>query len=298
MTQSSIYKEQAKEEVVRLELELTSICNLKCPLCVREIAPVDKFEHRTCQDIFKQLDQYPNLKYVTIAGAISEPTSHPDLTQILLYLKNRGIEISLYINGDTKTTVYYIKIGLIFRECKGHIYFTLAGSTQELHERYRRGSKIKNVLSRLNTVNRYSGGKGILTWLVFNYNQQDFEDNYQRFKEKYNTEFFYTLPVQEHFNLDQDIHLPQEQHDIYINNIDRNVYPKTCVSNQNDFVQILHDGSVVPCSLYRLYGESHCWECSQKNASMLRNNKIYSIAESESETSEIPLRLHYDYTEE
>jgi len=292
--QSPIYKEQNKEDIIRIELELTSLCNLKCPLCVRETFPVAKYDTRGYNSIIEQLNEYSNLKFVTIAGAISEPTSHPDLFKIIQYLNDRDIEISLYINGDTKTDLYYSKLGLIFRGCKGHVYFTIAGSTQELHERYRVGSDRQRVLRRLDLVNKYSGNKGILTWLVFNYNQEDFEQNYQYYKDRYNTEFFHTLPFQEHFNWDIDIHLPKKEHELYITQINRNVYPTTCVSNQNNFVQILHDGEVTPCSLYRLHGEKHCWECHKENLDMLRKNKIYNIAESETETSEIPLRLYYD----
>jgi len=298
LTQSSIYKEQPKEEIIRLELELTAACNLQCPLCLRtthsDVVSKSK-KRRSYEDIVAQLDEYPNLEFVTIAGAISEPTSHPDLFNILKYLKNRDIEISLYINGDARDNSYYIKLGTIFRGCKGHIYFTMAGYDQELHAKYRVGSDLERITTRLDLVNRYSGNKGIMTWLIFNYNQQDFEENYQIVKDMYNTEFFYTLPVQEHYELDQQkIHLPDDLHEIYIKNIDRNDYPTECTSNKNNFIQILNDGTVTPCSLYRVYGEKHCWECSEKNSDMLRKNKIYNIAESETETSEIPMRLYYD----
>jgi MoaA/NifB/PqqE/SkfB family radical SAM enzyme len=292
----SIYKVQPNEEITRIELELTSTCNLKCPLCIRQIinSPMDNI-YRSLEEVVAQLDQYPNLKFVTIAGAKAEPTSYQYLLEVVRYLKKRDIEISLYINGDTRTDTYYVKLGVLFRNCKGHIYFTICGSTQELHEHYRVNSKLNRVLSRLDIVNRYSNNRGILTWIVFNYNEQDFEENYQRFKDKYVTEYFYTLPMDEHFKLSGNIRLPEKLHKVYMDRVDRTDFTNIlCPANNSNFVQITYDGKINPCSLYRLYGEQHCFECSSKNLAVLRSNKIFNVAEPETEDSEINLRLYYD----
>ena len=294
--QSPIYKPQDVDQVRRIEIELTSVCNLKCPLCVREVVGIGNENPlwRSLEEIKEQLDKFTNLEFVTIAGAIAEPTSYPDLFGLLIYLRKRDIEISLYINGDTRNDAYYTKLGVVFRECKGYVYFTICGSTQELHGHYRVGSKLNRVLRRLDIVKRYSGDRTILTWIVFNYNEEDFHQNYQEYKDKYKTEFFYTLPMDEHFELGGNIRLPDAQHEIYMKGVDRSNFPTECVANKNDFLQITNDGKEVPCSLYRLYGESRCFECSAKNTNLLRRNKIFPVAESETETSEKDLRLYED----
>jgi MoaA/NifB/PqqE/SkfB family radical SAM enzyme len=294
--QSPIYKQLPAEEIIRIELELTSSCNLKCPLCIRTTHNFPKTHNfRPLKEIVDQLEQYTNLKYITLAGAISEPTLHPEFFEIIKYIKKRDLEISLYINGDTKLDPFYIKLGVLFREARGNVYFTMCGTTQELHERYRVGSKLDRVLHRLEIVNRYSGNKGILTWIVFDYNEQDFEENYQKFKEKYRTEYFYTLPMAEHFELKSTIKLPERLSKIYTTNIDRTDFENiTCPANKNKFLQITYNGKTNPCSLYRLYGEQRCFECSKKNLATLRNNKIFNVAEAESEDSEISLRLYYE----
>lgn len=291
-----IYKPQPKDQVRRIEIELTSVCNLKCPLCIRQIVDIgnEKPQWRSLDEIKKHLDEFTSLQYITLAGAIAEPTAYPDLFGLLKYLRQRDIEVSLYINGDTRDDSYYTKLGVIFRGCKGYVYFTICGSTQELHEKYRVGSQLDRVLRRLDVVKRFSGGKTILTWIVFNYNEEDFHENYQQYKDRYKTEFFYTLPMDEHFQLGGNIHLPPELHKIYNDGVDRSVFPTECVANKNDFLQITNTGEEVPCSLYRLYGESHCFECSTRNLDVLRRNKIFNVAESETETSEKELRLYED----
>lgn len=250
---------------------------------------------RSYDEIVNQIDEYKNLEFVTIAGTISEPTLYPDLFDIIRYLIKRGVEISLFINGDTHTDTYYKKLGVIFRQARGSIYFTICGSTQELHERYRVNSNLKKVLNRLDIIEKYSK-KGILTWLIFNYNENDFNKNYKTFQQKYNTEFFHTLPVQEHFNIDINIHLIDNLHKIYNNNMDTKDFDNIqCPAINYKFELVDFNGKSSPCILFQLYGDKHCYECSQKNAKMLRDNKIYHIAEPEDSFSEVNLRINYEF---
>ena len=279
-----------KDNITRIEIELTDTCNLNCVLCSRETHPEfnTSEKYRGLKEIQDQLDQYKNLKYITIAGPRSEPTLYPHLFDLIKYLRDKDLEISLFINGDTKDNIYYGKLSLLFRTCKGSIYFTVCGSTQELHEKYRVGSSLEKVLEHFNIVHKLSN-KAVLTWIVFNYNEQDFKDNYKKFS-RYNTEYFYTLPVDEHFDLNTGINLPQELRKAY-NKIDKTESNIKCPAEAYNFALISSDGSVNPCSLYKNFKEEHCFECGNNNAKILRENKIYHIAECEDETSEQELRI-------
>jgi hypothetical protein len=41
-----------------------------------------------------------------------------------------------------------------------------------------------------------------------------------------------------------------------------------------------------------MYGDKHCWECSAGNSKVLKDNKIYKVAEAEDEYSETELRIY------
>lgn len=278
--------------IERIELELTNTCNLDCPLCMRSITNVKKIkpQHRELQDIINQLDSYKDLKYITLAGPTSEPTLYPHLFELLKYCNSRKLEISLFINGDTHNELYYKKLGVIFRSAIGHVYFTICGSTQELHSKYRVGSKLDRVLKHLDIVKKYSN-KAILTWIIFNYNYDDYKENIKKFKDIYEVEAFNTLPIQEHFEVQSDIHLIEPLHSHYINNIDRDEKEYICPAINYKFGLIDYTGEIYPCSLYKNFKEEHCFECSKNNIDMLRKHKIYNVAEPESEFSEISLRL-------
>jgi len=285
------------DNVIRLELELTSVCNLECPLCLRTLHSElkSKVKYRSKEEILSSIEQYKNLKYITIAGPISEPSTHPEFFHILGVLIKRGFDISLFINGDTHNDVYYKRLGLLIRGQKVKVYFTICGSTQELHQKYRVGSNLENVLRRYNIVQKLSR-ETVLTYIVFEYNQKDFLDHKEEFEKKYNLESFYTLPVQEHFNIKElsknGIHLPKEEHLLYLNKIDKNDKEDIiCPAKEYQFRVLDHQGKPWYCSLQRLFGESHCFECSKRNAEVLRNNNIYHLAEPENDTSELGLRL-------
>ena len=87
------------------ELELSNICNAKCPLCYRnnkdyiQKAPIQ----RPLQDIIEQLDKFHKLESIKLVGTISEPTLYKDLFQLMDYLNFRDIEIEICTNGDTNS---------------------------------------------------------------------------------------------------------------------------------------------------------------------------------------------------
>lgn len=286
-----------KNDILRLEIGLTNTCNLKCPLCIRQTHPnllELNTKHRSAEEILAQIDEYKNLKYITIAGSTSEPTLHPELFTIIEHLINRNIEISLFINGDTHDDNYYRKLGLLFRRAKGNIYFTMCGSTQELHEKYRVGSSLETVLRRTKLTMKYTNNV-VLTWIIFNYNEEDFNTNKHIF-DIYNLESFHTLPIQEHFNVNdvisKGIHLPDKLHDIYKSSINKNdVNDIVCPAVNYKFELFDFSGKTNPCSLYALFGDKHCFECSINNTKILKENMIYHIAEPEDESSEMGLRL-------
>ena len=280
-------------EIKRIELELTNSCNLKCPLCIRQTHPefIGNIKYRELNDIIEQLDSFKALKYVTLAGPASEPTLYPKLFELIKYLISRDIEISLFINGDTHDDMYYRKLGLLFNRANGHIYFTVCGTTQELHSKYRVGSNLETVLKRYKIIETYSK-KAMLNYIVFNYNEDDYKNNFYKFK-LYKTEAFYTLPVNEHYNLNNDIHLPDRLVEEYqkIDKNDKNDF-NICPAELCGFALISVDGSINKCSLLKQFGTSHCFECSLNNSKILKQNKIYRLAEPEDETSELDLHLN------
>ena len=100
---------------------------------------------RPIEDIIKQLNTFSGLKRFFIAGAMSEPTLYPAFFEFIKYLNNRNIYYELFTNGNTHDTSWWEELGkLVPSKCM--TCFTVCGSTQELHEYYRVGSSLQQVL--------------------------------------------------------------------------------------------------------------------------------------------------------
>lgn len=134
-----------RKDIREIELELTGMCNLGCYICSRNFLHsihTKKVNIRKLDEIIRQLDTFTGLKTFFIAGISSEPTLYPEFFGFLEYLNRRDITYEIYSNGNTHDRHWWETLGGIVPEkCK--MVFTVCGSTQELHEKYRVGSNLE-----------------------------------------------------------------------------------------------------------------------------------------------------------
>ena len=287
---SGFYKE--------FEIDLTTSCNLRCPLCTRNYSHAQhsidsKYKSgRLLIDITNQLDTFPNFNRCMLAGAISEPTLYKDLFGFIEYLNSRDIIIYLYVNGNTHDNEYWYELGKLSTESM-KVFFTICGSTQELHEKYRVNSDLKTLLEHHDSFKRGSSYcNDYLQHIMFEYNRDDFKNmDYIRslFSNEFNIE---SLPYRERFDVGdvpEDIAQRFELKEKYkaIQNIPKNKEDLVinCKSIQQHFISIDNKGTVSPCFLYRMYvGDSSwgldytdilkykydfCYECESKSCRLL-----------------------------
>lgn len=164
-------------EVKEIELELTGTCNLKCPLCTRNYAHANhqlKSHQRPLEDIIKQLDSFSGLQHVNIAGTVSEPTLYRNIIPLMRYLVSRGLSIDFYSNASILNLSLWHILGTIFEKPNQRVIFTICGSTQDLHSKYRVGSNLKNVLTNALHFKKYNKSKSDwMQYIVFEYNEED-----------------------------------------------------------------------------------------------------------------------------
>lgn len=166
----------AKNSIERLEIDLTGSCNAKCPLCARNYKHLEiKFNDRHLDEITSQLDEYTELKYIHLVGTVSEPTLYKHFYNLCYYLVKREIAIEICTNGDTHNPEWWGKLGEILTE-RDSVYFSVCGSTQELHEIYRVHCSLENLLENARAF-RKSNKHGIdyIQHIKFGYNEADLE---------------------------------------------------------------------------------------------------------------------------
>jgi organic radical activating enzyme len=164
-------------DIKEFEIDLTGTCNLQCPLCTRNYSHAQhllKKNVRPVKDIIKQLDFFPNLTRIMLAGAISEPLLYPELPELIEYFNSRNIHIDMFSNGSLQSTEYWESLGKLFKQ--GHerssCTFTLCGSSQEVNAEYRVGSDLSKILNNAKAFKLHSN-RDILQIIEFKYNTED-----------------------------------------------------------------------------------------------------------------------------
>ena len=165
-------------EIQGMEIEFTGVCNLRCPLCTRNYhhaSHIIKKNVRPLSEIKKQMDIFTGLKTFFLAGVVSEPTLYPEFFELIEYLQSRNIKVQLYSNGSVHDTDWWYKLGTIMNK-ENTCCFTVCGSTQELHAKYRIGSSLDKILQNAEAFRQGSGDKknDLIQHILFEYNKEDF----------------------------------------------------------------------------------------------------------------------------
>jgi len=130
--------------VTALHIEPSSMCQAHCTMCPRS-SNTNKSEHAgylSWDSYNKQIAPYINGMLIYFCGNYGDPMMNPDMSKIAIDVVKRNNNSVISTNGGIgKTNDYY-------EMCKQRvkIVFDVEGTTQELHERYRRGvnySKLK-----------------------------------------------------------------------------------------------------------------------------------------------------------
>lgn len=170
------------DQIEEIELDLTGYCNLACPLCTRNYAHAVhllKKNIRSLKEIVDQLSKFINLKRFFIAGAVSEPTLYPEFIQFIEYLNSRSITFELFTNGNTHNQQWWQKLGEIVLD-NSLVAFTICGSTQELHEKYRKNSNLQQILSNAQAYRKNDRHNDWAQLIRFEYNKDDINSQNMR----------------------------------------------------------------------------------------------------------------------
>jgi MoaA/NifB/PqqE/SkfB family radical SAM enzyme len=294
------------EEIEEIELELTGTCNLSCPLCARnnpEAKDLLKKNHRPLNNIIKQIESYRNLKRICLAGIISEPTLYKDFKELIIYLGTTNLSIELYTNASIHPIQWWEELGKIFPN-NIKIFFTVCGSTQELHSKYRVGSKLQTVLDNAKAFKEYYRFKNdYIQHIKFKYNEEDFnseamQDIIKRFN---NTFLINSLPYNERFSLaSEEFDMPKNSKfytnlkNITIRKIENQKQKILCKAKQTNFLSIDQYGNATPCFLFRMYKSKEfiekdyndidngkfnfCYECDKTCGTLLKQNNLEQMA--------------------
>ncbi len=138
-----------KHKPVTAQIEPTSLCNLKCEMCIRDKMGTPLGE-MNLDDFKKILDKLDSLFKIHLSGQ-GEPFLNKDLFKMIEYANQKGI----LINTNTNATLLTKEI--IEKICHveiGEIAVSLESPKKENYENIRKGAKFEEVMENVKNLNK------------------------------------------------------------------------------------------------------------------------------------------------
>lgn len=240
------------------ELDLTGTCNLSCLLCTRNYAHAQHAVYkniRPLKDITEQLDLFTSLEKAFVAGQVSEPTLHPEFLDYIRYLKGRNISVKIFSNGNTRDEIFWEQLGTILNKTD-EMHFTVCGSTQELHEKYRVNSSLEQIMKNVKAYQR-SNDNDFGQIIRFEYNKEDINNMLKmEFNNMYIVDSEGDRITNDKITDEDSLTRPLIKRDKLIKWVfDTEVvdYDIQCTSIRNKKIYISQSGGLYPCYMHNEY---------------------------------------------
>jgi len=304
-----------KEKKLKLIVEATTYCNAKCPQCQRtnpngldkqDWLDLNSWSIEDFMQYFNEED-LNHLSNIHFSGTHGDPGMCKDIAEIIDYIMKTSstTNVSLNSNGSIRDEEWWFDLAK--RSGKRlSITFDVDGTTQEMHEKYRRGTDLQKVLNNLQAA-ALGGARTKVFTVLFKHNEDYYEEIVEMVKTYgcNNTMYvqsnrFKEGPVWKFINengdeetLEQAVRpeyqpnphaLSRRVRDHRTNHlVDEYDYIK-CVKAEAGSLQILNDTRVYPCCYLGTYKEARptgLWKSFLDNDFRLSNMSIKEIVNSD-----------------
>lgn len=168
------------DEVGKIELELTSHCNAKCPNCVRTVFPenydLDFISFDDIKRIFYNKDKCIKDKQFTLCGQLGDPLANKEIFEICEFLvKNQG-KVLINTNASLRSTNLWKKLGELSADYKVEntpnsalkIWFCVDGYAKT-NKIYRVNTDFDKIIENMEAF-KDAGGEGEWVLIKFEHN--------------------------------------------------------------------------------------------------------------------------------
>jgi MoaA/NifB/PqqE/SkfB family radical SAM enzyme len=169
------------DQIKKFEIELSSYCNARCPLCVRQILGTNQVKpshvnnHLAFDKIQKLVAQLPDPKDVKFyfAGIGGDPMMHPDIVNIFDYCSKNLRSVSMDTNASLRPKKTWEQLGKISNQYGSDITFSIDG-LQDTNAIYRIQTDWNKIMSSARAFID-AGGNAIWKYIVFEHNEHQVE---------------------------------------------------------------------------------------------------------------------------
>ena len=162
------------DNVREIHLELSTLCNARCPLCVRNASGYPhNFGYPEVSLSLEQIKQiFPvkfirQLRLIEFCGNFGDFVMAPDAVEIVEYLRsiNKLADITINTNGSARDREFWTRIG----KAKVNVIFDIDG-LEDTHALYRVDTNWKNIIRNAQTVIE-NGSRAIWKMIKFQHNE-------------------------------------------------------------------------------------------------------------------------------
>lgn len=130
-----------------IQIEITTKCNINCPLCLRTIDPAKVVDADMPIDLFKSIIRQLKGKTrdVSLVG-LGEPLLHPEIFSMIRFAKENELEVSIIDNFtliDREKSLKLIDSGL------DNLYVSFDNTSKEEFEKRRTGAIFEKVVDNI-----------------------------------------------------------------------------------------------------------------------------------------------------
>ena len=174
-----------------VRLEVGNYCNLRCPLCVREILDntVLNSIHLPLEDVRKFLPRFflhNQVSSVYLSGAVAEPTLNPEFIEIVKYLIKYS-RVVIDSNGSTRDVKWWAELGATGVQCD-----FAPDSIKPNNNKYRINSNTDKVIENMRA---FVAAGGIAEWKFIPYaHNEDEEKEHRAIAESVGAKFSFIQP--------------------------------------------------------------------------------------------------------
>ncbi|MCC6137320.1 MAG: radical SAM protein [Bdellovibrionaceae bacterium] len=167
------------QDITTLHLEVTSKCNAKCPMCLRNVSggktnpllPLEEISLVQAKEFFPP-EFIRGLKRMYMCGNYGDPMVARDTIEIFSYFReiNPKIHLAMFTNGSGRNSDWWMRLAQVVDVC----HFGIDG-IGETHSIYRRKTNFDTVMASAKTFIA-AGGKAYWDFIIFKHNQHQLQE--------------------------------------------------------------------------------------------------------------------------
>lgn len=207
-------KENQFSAPLKISMNLTKRCNLRCKQCFSDSGEI-KAQELTTKEMFKLFDDMNKYGTFFICLGGGEPLTRPDLLEILEYGEKKQLAISIVSNGLLLTRELIEKLNKVELDT----FWVSLDGLEENHEMLRGKTTFKKALASLQLLKNYYKGKTAIRISLNKYNVGEYKELI-KIAEEYNIDLIRFTPIISFGRAkNENLTIDQEQYIEFLKNI-------------------------------------------------------------------------------